>query len=68
MASVDGDRDNGVNRRGLVTFCSWNVNGISETIKHVKVLACQKSLRSNVFFLQDTHLKIMHIEGLGLSG
>lgn len=57
MASIDGDGNDGVNRRGLVTFCSWNVNGIDEPIKRGKVLAYRKSLRSDVIFYQETHLK-----------
>lgn len=44
-------------RRDDITFCSWNVNGISEPVKRGKVLAQLKSLQVDIIFLQEMHLK-----------
>lgn len=47
-----------VNKKGdEVTFCSWNVKGINEPVKRGKVLSHLQSLRADVIFLQETHLK-----------
>uniref|UniRef100_A0AAQ5Y5I9 exodeoxyribonuclease III n=1 Tax=Amphiprion ocellaris TaxID=80972 RepID=A0AAQ5Y5I9_AMPOC len=45
------------NKKGTLTFCSWNVNGINEPVKRGKVIAHLKSLHADVVFLQETHLK-----------
>lgn len=44
-------------KRDEVTFCSWNVKGINEPVKRGKVLSHLQSLRADVIFLQETHLK-----------
>lgn len=40
-----------------IKFCSWNVKGINEPIKRGKVLAHLKSLKADIIFLQEAHLK-----------
>lgn len=43
--------------KGKVTFCTWNVKGVNESAKRGKVLSHLKSLKADVIFLQETHLK-----------
>lgn len=50
---LSNDDDN----KGILTFCSWNVNGINEPVKRGKVLSHLKVLQADVIFLQETHLK-----------
>lgn len=42
---------------GNVTFCSWNVNGVNESVKRGKVLSHLRQIQADVIFLQETHLK-----------
>lgn len=40
-----------------LTFCTWNVKGVNEPVKRGKMLSHIKSLKADVIFLQETHLK-----------
>lgn len=51
-------QDANMTRRGQgITFCSWNVKGINEPIKRSKVLAHLNQIKTDIIFLQETHLK-----------
>lgn len=52
-------QDNGnVNEKKVdLTFCTWNVKGVNEPVKRGKVLSHLKSLKADIMFLQETHLK-----------
>lgn len=43
---------------GHVRFTSWNVRGLGGPIKRVKVFSHLKNLKSEIVFLQETHLRI----------
>lgn len=41
---------------GSIQFTSWNIKGINHPIKRSRVFTHLKSLRSDIIFLQETHL------------
>lgn len=43
---------------GSIRFTSWNVRGLGGPIKRARVFSHLKSLKSEVIFLQETHLRI----------
>jgi len=42
-----------------VRFVSWNVKGLNSPIKRGKIFAYLKKLKSEIIFLQETHLRIV---------
>lgn len=57
MAATTDKVEGHLRARGNLTFCSWNVNGISEPVKWGKVPSHLRELQADVIFLQETHLK-----------
>ena len=57
MAVTNKDISKVGDTKGNVTFCSWNVKGVNEAVKRSKVLSHLKSLKADIIFLQETHLK-----------
>lgn len=45
-------------RRGRVNIISWNVKGLNNKVKSVRVFSKLNKLKPNICFLQETHLKI----------
>lgn len=50
-------QDNVNDKKVDLTFCTWNVKGVNEPVKRGKVLSHLKSLKADIIFLQETHLK-----------
>ena len=50
---LDPDRRN----IGAVRLVSWNVRGMNTPVKRGKVFAHLKSLKADICFLQETHIK-----------
>ena len=50
---LDPDRRN----IGAVRLVSWNVRGMNSPVKRGKVFAHLKSLKADICFLQETHIK-----------
>lgn len=44
-------------RQGRVNLVSWNVKGMNNKVKSVKVFSKLTTLNANICFLQETHLK-----------
>lgn len=44
-------------REGRVKLISWNVKGLNNRVKSVKVFSNLIKLKANICFLQETHLK-----------
>ncbi len=45
---------------GSVSFISWNIRDMGNTIKRNKIFCHLRSFNPDVIFLQETHLKISH--------
>ena len=47
-----------MNSSSAVRFVSWNVKGLNGPVKRSKVFSHLKSLKADILFLQETHLRV----------
>ena len=43
---------------GSIRFTSWNVRGLGGPVKRARVLSHLKDMKTDVAFLQETHLRV----------
>ncbi len=56
MSMTDVSSSNARTRGSAVCFTSWNVKGMRGPVKRAKIFAHLKKLKTEIAFLQETHL------------